>query len=155
VETTNAQVLLTAEGWGRLHDELAVLRRRRAEALSPELAEAQGWPRPSEQSISTAELEYLNHCISELEFVLARAVPVQSTDLEPGVVGVGSKVGVAWDDGSRETYTIVGPPEVAPRLGRISYVSPVGLALMGRRAGQEVTVVTEDRVSRIKVTGVE
>jgi transcription elongation factor GreA len=156
VVTTNPQVLLTADGWRRLHDELAELRRRRADALA---ATANGngnggWSSPSNGVPSPSEIEYLSHCILELEYVLARAVPVAPDEREPGVVGVGSKVEVRWDDRSRETYTIVGPPEVAPTLGRISYVSPVGLALMGRRAGEDVTVVTEDQTIRIRVVAV-
>jgi transcription elongation factor GreA len=147
-------VLLTADGWRRLHDELAELRQRRAAALAPVTNGDGGWPFDAESAASPSEIEYLDHCIAEVEYVLSRAVPVESDEREPGVVGVGSEVDVLWDDSSRETYTIVGPPEVAPRLGRISYVSPVGLALMGRRAGQAVTVVTEDQTNQIRVAAV-
>jgi transcription elongation factor GreA len=150
--TTNSQVLLTADGWRRLHDELAELSQRRVTSLA---ATMNGdWGSPSDGAASPSELEYLSHCIAELEYVLSRAVPVARAEREPGVVGVGSEVEVRWDDRSRETYTIVGPPEVAPRYGRISYASPVGLALMGRRAGEDVTIVTEDQTSRIRVEAV-
>jgi transcription elongation factor GreA len=138
----NSQVMLTEVGWRRLHDELTELRQRRAEA-----AESVGTSSPS-------EIEYLSHCIAEVEYVLSRAVPVDSEEREPGVVGVGSEVEVIWDDEDRETYTIVSPPEVSPLAGRISYASPVGLALMGRSTGQEVTVVTEDRTNTIRVAAV-
>lgn len=149
----SSQVMLTAVGWRRLHDELTELRQRRAEAMASK-TNGGGWPATSGSAASPSEIEYLSHCIAEVEFVLSRAVPVDSDEREPGVVGVGSEVEVVWDDRSRETYTIVGPPEVAPRLGRISYVSPVGLALMGRRAGQEVAVITENQTNRIQVAAV-
>jgi transcription elongation factor GreA len=152
VVTTNLQVLLTADGWRRLHDELAELHRRRAATLAANMNG--GWGSPSDGAAGPSELAYLSHCIAELEYVLLRAVPVARAERDPGVVGVGSEVEVGWDDRSRETYTIVGPPEVAPRRGRISYASPVGLALMGRRAGEDVTVVTEDQTSRIRVEAV-
>jgi transcription elongation factor GreA len=145
----NQQVLLTPDGWRRLHDDLAELRRRRAHALA---ATANGGP--SDGTASQSEIEYLRHCIAELEYVLSRALPVAPDEREPGVVGVGSEVEVHWDDRSRETYIIVGPPEVEARRGRISYISPVGLALMGRRAGEAVTVVTEAQTSRIRVVAV-
>jgi transcription elongation factor GreA len=150
---TSSQVMLTAVGWRRLHDELTELRQRRSEALASR-THGSGWPAESGSVASPSEIEYLSHCISEVEYVLARAVPVDSDEIEPGVVGVGSEVEVIWDDQSREIYTIVGPPEVAPLRGLISYVSPVGLALMGRRAGHEVTVVTEDQASKIRVAAV-
>jgi transcription elongation factor GreA len=152
VVTMNPQVLLTADGWRQLHDELAELRRRRAEALAAN--GNGGWSSPSNGAASPSEIEYLSHCIAELEYVLSRAVPVESDERKPGVVGVGSEVEVHWDDGSRETYAIVGPPEVEARRGRISYVSPVGLALMGRRAGDVVVVVAENQTSRIRVVAV-
>lgn len=151
--TLSPRVMLTAEGWRRLHDELATLRQRRTDAL--DLATVSAWERqPHGAAASPSEIEYLDHCISELEYVLSRAEPVESTEREPGVVSVGSVVEVIWDDGSAEEYTIVGPPEVAPRFGRISYVSPVGLALMGRSPGEHVTVITDQQTSRIQVIAV-
>jgi transcription elongation GreA/GreB family factor len=153
ITTKNPTVLLTAEGWRRLHDELGELRQRRAEALA-ETAQVDGGWRPVSDAPSTSGIEYLDHCIAEMEYVLSRAAPVEDEDREPGVVGVGSEVDVVWDDGLRETYVIVGPPEVAPRLNLISYASPVGLALMGRRANDEVTVITESQTSRIRIESV-
>ena len=44
------------------------------------------------------------------------------------------------DDGSKTTYTLVGPDETDTRAGRISVDSPVGRALLGRRQGDQVTV---------------
>ena len=43
-------------------------------------------------------------------------------------------------DGDRLTYSIVSPTEARPAEGRISYASPVGAALMGKGAGDEVEV---------------
>ena len=54
-------------------------------------------------------------------------------------VQIGSTVSVESDDG-KETFTIVGSAEAAPREGRISNESPVGVALMGRKKGDRVTV---------------
>jgi transcription elongation factor GreA len=52
---------------------------------------------------------------------------------------LGSTV-VVESDGERQTYALVGPAEADPAGGRISYVSPVGAALVGAHAGDEVTV---------------
>jgi transcription elongation factor GreA len=49
-------------------------------------------------------------------------------------------VTVVADDGSQETYTIVGSTETRVLEGRISNESPVGRALMGRKAGDKTTV---------------
>ncbi|MFZ5444065.1 MAG: transcription elongation factor GreB [Myxococcota bacterium] len=44
------------------------------------------------------------------------------------------------DDGAKVTYQLVGPDETDLKLGKISVDSPVGRALLGRRAGDVVTV---------------
>jgi transcription elongation factor GreA len=90
-----------------------------------------------------------------LEWVLSRAEPVADDEREPGVIGVGTEVKVVWDDGDRETLMIVGPPEVSAREGRISYESPVGQALMGRRAGEQVWVATQAGLSRLEIDQVQ
>ena len=41
-----------------------------------------------------------------------------------------------------EEYTIVGPPEANPAQGRISNESPMGRALLNKRAGDEAVVVS-------------
>jgi transcription elongation factor GreA len=57
-------------------------------------------------------------------------------------VTVGTTVVVEGDDGERSTFTIVGSSEADPATGRISNVSPVGRALLGQGAGDEVAVTT-------------
>jgi transcription elongation factor GreA len=49
---------------------------------------------------------------------------------------------VRWEEDGEETYLIVEPAEVDVSAGRISYESPVGQALMDRRAGDRVAVET-------------
>ena len=54
---------------------------------------------------------------------------------------LGSKVEVKdLDDGTVETYEIVGSQEANPREGRISDDSPVGKSLIGHRAGDMLAV---------------
>jgi transcription elongation factor GreA len=57
-----------------------------------------------------------------------------------GRVVVGSRVTVRYADGEEEVYEVVAPGETDARSGRISPDSPLGAALLGRRAG-EVTYV--------------
>ena len=55
-------------------------------------------------------------------------------------VRFGATVEVEDEDGERKSYTLVGEDESEPKLGRISWRSPVGRALLGRREGDFVTV---------------
>ena len=145
-------VRLTADGWRRLHDDLLALRERQA-ALTAGFAAAAPGDSGGDPHGDLARLELR---IAELEGVLARAVPVDHADRVPGTVGVGSRVTVRWaGDDEEETYTIVGPPEVAPQAGRISYESPVGRALVGRRPGERVEVATLDGRARLEVAAVD
>ena len=59
-----------------------------------------------------------------------------------GQAGFGCYVTVEHEDGTRDTWRIVGPDEADPRRGRVSAHSPVGRALIGRLKGEEVEVVT-------------
>ena len=60
---------------------------------------------------------------------------------DTGAVALGSTV-IADVDGERIELAIVGSTEADPAEGRISNVSPVGKALLGRRAGDDVIIPT-------------
>ena len=49
------------------------------------------------------------------------------------VVAFGHRVTIIRDDDRRQTYRIVGEDEADPRVGTISYVSPLGRRLIGKR----------------------
>jgi transcription elongation factor GreA len=68
---------------------------------------------------------------------ILRRVIADSLVIEPdGQVLVGSRVTVRRADGEEETYEMVAPGEADARSGRISPDSPLGAALLGRRAGE-------------------
>ncbi|MCK9513901.1 MAG: GreA/GreB family elongation factor [Pigmentiphaga sp.] len=48
------------------------------------------------------------------------------------------------DTGARQTVTLVAPDEAEPRAGKISFVSPVGLAVLGMPVGAEAMVWLPD-----------
>ncbi len=145
-------VQLTVDGLRRLHEELLTLKERRG-AFGASMSD--GAPLADAGGDPYGDLARLNHRIAELQHVLLRAVPVDEADRVPGTVGVGSRVTVRWEGDDEETYTIVGSAEVAPRLGRISYESPVGQALVGRRSGEHVAVMTADGLARLEIVAVD
>ena len=83
------------------------------------------------------EQSFVEGRIQALEALLRTAVVVTG-GASDGTVAVGSSV-VVETDGEQNTWQIVGANEADPGRGNISYASPVGQALMGRRAGDEVT----------------
>lgn len=66
---------------------------------------------------------------------------------------LGSRVHVRDSEGE-DAYTLVTSAEADPTRGLISDRSPVGRALLGRRAGDEVEVTTPGGVRRLTVLGI-
>jgi transcription elongation GreA/GreB family factor len=59
---------------------------------------------------------------------------------DPEVVRFGICVHLAFADGSRRDFRLVGEDEADPAHGMVSYVSPVGTVLLGRNVGDQVEV---------------
>lgn len=149
------KILLTREGWRRLHEELAALRKQRGSELNEHMQTGHtgDWVESATHYMNS-NVASLSRRIAQLEGLLRRSIPVGPEDREPGRVGVGSRVVVQWEDGEREDYMLVGPPEVDASAGKISYEAPVGRALMGSRAGNWVDVTTPGGFRRLQLVAV-
>ncbi|HEX6511871.1 MAG TPA: transcription elongation factor GreA [Chloroflexota bacterium] len=79
--------------------------------------------------------------IRELRDKLERAAIIDHA-ASAELVELGSTVTIADPSGDQATYTIVGSMEANVKAGRISNVSPMGQALMGKRVGDEANVRT-------------
>jgi transcription elongation factor GreA len=142
-------VMLTDDGIEQLTNDLQAFQERRA-TLAEAVASS-----PNDASGVLSELALADSRIAEIQGVLARAQPIDHVDRIPGVVGLGSRVTVRWEEDGEETYTIVEPAEVDSRAGRISYESPVGHALIDRRVGDRVAVETLAGPAWLAVLAVE
>ncbi len=149
----NNPLYLTAEGYKKLEEELEYLRTVKREEVARRLHEALA---EGGELIENAEYEaakneqaFVEGRIQELEYLLSNARVVENPPTDH--VDVGSKVTVVYEDGSEETYTVVGAAEASPREGLISNESPLGQALMGRRVGDEAEVEAPDGTFRVKI----
>jgi|SRR5215203_953847 transcription elongation factor GreA len=137
------QVYLTRDGYDRLVQELAELRLEKR----PQIEERIRLAKEFSDTVDNAEYDgakqeqsFVEGRIQELEQLLADAEMIEdhpSTDF----VRLGSRVTVVGSDDEREDYTIVGSAEADPKRGFVSNESPVGRSLMGRKVGDEVTIV--------------
>lgn len=91
--------------------------------------------------------------IAELEYLLANATVLDKGRTD--VVSLGSVVQLETSDDRKYRYTIVGSYEANPGAGRISNESPVGKALVGRKAGDQVIVVTPGGVKEYTIVSIE
>src|SRR5881227_2458210 len=133
---------MTAAGLEALKAELEGLRARRP-ALVDEVAAARCQGDLSENFAyhdARQHLGMLDGRIQTIEATLARAQVVEERNSE-GVARIGSTV-VVRDEFGESTYQLVGPTEGNMARGLISTVSPLGSALLDRRAGETVTFPT-------------
>lgn len=80
--------------------------------------------------------------VIDLEDKLSRALIIDPKTLSGDKVVFGATVHLLDDDDKPVTYQIVGQTEADAKIGRISYSSPLGRALIGRKVGDEVEVNT-------------
>lgn len=71
------------------------------------------------------------------------------------IVGIGSIVCILSEDGKERVYEIVGPDEVNPTKGRVSYLSPIGSVLMKRAAGDEVILNVGEKEVKYRIQSIE
>jgi transcription elongation factor GreA len=134
-------VYLTAEGLAKLTAELNQLITVERPRVAARIHEAKldgDISENAEYEDAKQEQSFLEGRIATLEGQLKNAEVIAATNGRDRV-SIGSKVVITGADGE-ETFTIVGSAEAAPREGRISNESPVGVALMGRKKGDKVTV---------------
>ncbi len=99
----------------------------------------------ADYSSAREEQSFLEGRIATIEALLRDATLIEApTSDAGGRVGLGSKVSIADPETPDDVtvYELVGPPEADPSAGRISNMSPVGKALVGKTAGQTVLVRT-------------
>lgn len=101
-------------------------------------------------------LAALSDRIVEIEALLRESQIIDNNGhRKNGAVEVGSVVTVTRDDGRASAYVIVDVLEAAPQQGRISDISPIGSALLGRRTGDTVQVRVPSGTLTLTITGVQ
>jgi transcription elongation factor GreA len=140
--TSDERIPLTTAGRQRIEEEIARIEGRLAE-LRELITEAHDdrSADDDEKADAFAMLDELGRQEAKklhLEAILDRAV--DAAPAKADVVDIGTVVRVRDADGEESVYTVVNPAEAAPSQGRVSTGAPLGRALVGRRAGEKVTV---------------
>jgi transcription elongation factor GreA len=135
----------TPQGFKALQDELEYLETVRVEENKKEISTARSFGDLSENSEydeAKAEQGKIHARIAELKEMIAHAKVIDESQIDETKVSVGSIVKVFNKTRNMETtYHIVGSYETDPKSGKISDSSPIGIALLGARAGDVVTVL--------------
>ncbi len=133
---------MLAEGYERLIAELRAFREERPKIVDA-IEEARAHGDLSENAEYHAAKErqgQVEMSISDLEDKVSRAQLVDPTTLSSDRIIFGATVTLLDDDEKPVRYQIVGPYEADAKIGRISYNSPLGKALIGRRVEEEIEV---------------
>lgn len=134
---------ITPEGKKKLEEELEYLqtskRREVAWQLHDAIDEGDDIDDNAAYEVAKNEQAFLEGRIRNLEEKLALSRLV-GPYMPTGSVQIGSTITIKDTEGMKNTYRIVGPTETNPREGLISYESPLGQALIGRKVGEDIQV---------------
>ena len=144
------KVPLTIKGFAALEEELKHRQQVERPRIIQAIAEARALGDLSENAEYHAAKErqgQVEASISDIEDKLSRAQIIDPKDLSGDKIVFGATVTLKDEDDKPVTYQIVGQTEANAKTGRISYNSPLGRALIGRKVDEEieVTVPSGDR----------
>lgn len=138
------QLFNTEAGLRALKEELDYLKNTKRNEVKENLAIARSFGDLSENSEydeAKNEQSKVESRISELEEIILHTVVVEESALDHSTVHLGSTVLLREiATGKEKKYAIVGSNEANPMEGRISDRSPIGSAILGKKAGEEVSV---------------
>ena len=106
----------------------------------------------AEYHAAREELGMLQGKIADIKSRLAQAVIVDESQIDHSIVGFGATVELEdLGDGSVDDWELVGQGEDDPLENKILTTSPMGLALIGAKVGDEVSVVAPAGELKFKV----
>lgn len=137
------QFHLTQEGIDELKTELEGLVARRGEVADAiKTAREQGdLSENAEYHAAKDEQQNLESRVSEIEYILANVEVIAKPSGKGDKVQLGSTVELKGPKGNKQ-FQVVGTVEADPLVGKISDESPIGKALLGKKIGEEVEIVT-------------
>lgn len=154
---TAEKMPMLAEGYQMLGAELTRLKHERPEVIDA-IEEARAHGDLSENAEYHAAKErqgQIEAMIADIEDRLSRAQVIDPRDLSGDKVVFGATVHLLDEDDKPVTYQIVGQTEANAKEGKISYNSPLGRALIGRKVDDEVEVTVPSGDRYYVVSGIE
>ena len=145
-------ILLTAEGFLKLENELNDLKEKQRPEVIKALKEARALGDLSENAEYDAaknEQARVEGRIKELEYKLEHS---RVMDGNKDTVSIGSTVTVKYvDDDETEEYKIVGSLEADPFQNKISNESPIGIAIFGKKVGDIIDVKSPNGSYQVQI----
>jgi transcription elongation factor GreA len=156
-EAKEEQLLVSRESFERKREEYELIVSKRIPENSKAIAAARehgDLRENAEYKMAKQDQQVLMSQKGQLERELARARITDFKDATVDQVSVGSVVEVRLKDGAVVRYTILGVWDGDPERHVLSYKTPLGIALMGKKAGDSVKVkmgAAEDTYSIVSI----
>lgn len=149
---------MTIEGKEKLEYELNELKTTKRKEVVERIKVARGFGDLSENSeyeSAREEQAFTEGRIQKIENMLQNAEIINLSDIDEGEVALGRTVLFKeLPDGFEEEYKIVGAAEADPFAGKISNESPIAKALIGKKAGDKVTIETPGGEMNVEIISV-
>jgi transcription elongation factor GreA len=138
------KVPMLVEGYRQLTEDAKRLKQERPEVIDAiEVARAHGDLSENAEYHAAKERQgQIEAMLMDIEDRLSRALVIDPATLSGDKVVFGATVTLIDEEDKKVRYQLVGQTEADARVGRISYNSPLGRALIGRQKGDEVDVST-------------
>ena len=153
MKKSDNEIYLTSEGFLKLEEELDNLKKVERPEVITALKEARAQGDLSENAEYSAARDRqakVESRIKEIEYTLEHATIIENNN--DGKVKIGSVITIQYDDDDEtEEYTIVGTNEADPFSNKISNVSPIAVAVIGKKAGDTASVESPNGSFNIKV----
>jgi transcription elongation factor GreA len=151
------EVRVTKEGYERLQNRVEQERERLEEAtrILRELSGTSDDYDDTGLEEAKREKAVIEDRLDELEDQLSRAVVIEAH--ESDAVELGSIVELEEASGDTFAVQVVAPVEAGVLEGDVPHISdesPMGKALIGRKAGEDVQVTTGERTTRYKIVAI-
>ena len=151
------KVPMLAEGHAQLNADLKRLKSERPEVVEAiEVARAHGDLSENAEYHAAKERQgQIEAMIADIEDRLSRAMIIDPKTLSGEKIVFGATVTLFDEEDKKVRYQLVGQTEADAKVGRISYNSPLGRALIGRLKGEDVEVSTPSGERYYKVARIE
>lgn len=147
---------ITSDGITRLENELHDLKVSRRQEIAEDIQKSKGIGGIVDNAAyedAKNEQAFIEGRILTLENMLNTAVLISKPSND--TARVGSTVTVHQIHGPKKNYVIVGSPESDPSAGKISNVSPIGKALIGKRVGDKTTISAPAGQIELEITKIK
>lgn len=149
---------LSQLGYQKLTEELNFL----LKVERPKVCETVAWAASLGDRSENADYQYGKKRLREIDkrvrFLNSRLSDIEIVSIanqQSETVKFGATVTTQIDEEYEKTYVILGPDEIDTNRGHISYMSPIGKALMGKKVGDQFSVQTPAGVHEYEVLKIQ